>query len=143
MVSPILNKAVEAFTGYMGVIGSDHAYVHKGLAFTSVVNTGSIDALYKISFTTPTVASGLWIHWRPIGITTSAQYCQVELYEGDTFSSGSTVAPINRNRNSTTATTMQTFSKGTTVTLSGTLLASTGIGSAGNPVAQSGGGSGC
>lgn len=140
MVIPKLNKAIENFTGYMGVIGSDHAYVHKGLAFTAVINTGSISVLYKISFTTPTVASEKYIHWRPIGITTSADYCQVELYQGDTFSGGSTVTPINRNRNSSTTTAMQTFAKGTTVTLSGTLISSTGIGASGNPSARAGGG---
>ena len=142
MVIPLLNKSIESFTGYMGVIDSDHAYVHQGLAFTAVVNTGVISALYKISFKTPTVASGKFVHWRPCCITSSAEYCKIEIYEGDTFSSGTTVVPINRNRNSSTATTVQTFAKGTTVTLSGTLIESTGIGSTGIPTARAGGASG-
>jgi hypothetical protein len=141
-VIPALNKASENLTGYLGVISSDHAYVHKGLALTAVVNTGSISAAYKISFKTPTVASGKFIHWRPIGITTSADYCQVDFYEGDAFTGGTTVVPINRNRLSAVTSSMQTFAKGTTVTLAGTLLASTGIGTSGNPASQAGGGAG-
>ena len=140
MVNPLLNRASESFTGHLATIGSDHAYVHKGLAFTAIVNTGAISELYKISLKTPTVASGQYIHWRPIGLTSSAAYCKIEIYQGDTFSGGAAVTPINRNRNSSTVTTMQSFAKGTTVTLSGTLLSSTGVGSAGNPTAQRGGG---
>ena len=135
------SRASEDLTGYWGVIDSDHAYIHRGLAWTAVVNTGAISALYKISFKTPTVASREYIHWRPLGMTTSAQYCQIELYKGDTFSGGTTVVPTNRNDNSTNVSAMQTFAKGTTVTLSGTLKGSFGIGTAGNPAARTGGGS--
>ena len=39
MVIPKLNMAIEKLTGYMGVIDSDHAYVHQGIAFTSIINT--------------------------------------------------------------------------------------------------------
>ena len=142
MVIPLLNKAIESLTGYMGAISSDHAYIHRGMAYTAVVNTGSISALYKISFKTPTVASGKFIHWRPLCISTSAEYCQIDLYMGDTFSGGTTVVPTNRNDNSDNTSAIQTFAKGTTVTLSGTLKKSCGIGTTGIPTATSGGSGG-
>ena len=139
MVSPLLNRSSEAYTGYIGVIGSDHAYIHQGLAFTSIINTGSISSIYKISFKTPSVADSLWVHWRPTGVTSSADYVELEIYEGDAFTGGTSVTPINRNRNSTTSSAMQAFYKGTTVTLAGTIVESAGVGSAGGFFSSSGG----
>lgn len=139
-VIPKLNNAIERFTGYIGVIGSDHAYVHQGLAFTAIIDTGSISAAYDIAFTTPTVASGKYIHWRPIGMSSSADYVDVKLREGDTFSAGTAVTPINRNRNSTATTSMQTFVYNATSTPTGTIIQAVGVGTAGNAVSQAGGG---
>lgn len=130
----------EGLTGYIAVITSDHAYVHASLAYTAIINTGSISATYDIAFTTPTVASGKEIHWRPVGITTSADYVDFTLYEGDSYTGGTAVTPINRNRGSVQTTKMQTFVKGATVTPTGTIVSSGGIGSSGNPTARSGGG---
>lgn len=31
----------EGLTGYVGVIGSDHAYIHLGIGFTSIIDYGS------------------------------------------------------------------------------------------------------
>ena len=140
MVIPKLNSAIERFTGYVGSISSDHAYVHKGYAFTAIVNTGSISAAYDIAFKTPLVANA-YVHWRPIGISSSANYVSFNLYEGDAFTSGSTVTPINRNRNSSATSDMQTFVKGATVSPSGTIIQAGGIGTSGTPTARSGGGS--
>lgn len=140
MVIPKLNNAIEDFTGYLGVISSDHAYVHQGKAFTAIINTGSISAAYDIAFTTPTAASGKYVHWRPIGISSSADYVDVKLYEGDTFSGGTAVTPINRNRLSSATTTMQAFVKNATATPSGTIIQAGGIGTAGNAATRSGGG---
>lgn len=130
----------EALTDYFGVIDSDHAYIHDGLAFTSIINTGSISAAYDIAFKTPTVASDKYIHWRPIGITSSANYVDVTLREGDTWSSGTTVTPINRNRLSTDTSNMQSFAYNVTSSPSGTIIQSSGIGASGNAVSRSGGG---
>ena len=139
MIIPLLNQSVESFTGYVGVIDSDHAYIHLGMAFTAIVDTGTISSLYKISFKTPKLEDHLWVHWRPIGISTSAQYIEVNLYEGDSFSGGTTVPVINRNRNSTEVTSVQSIVKGSTVTLNGTLISSTGIGTEGRRTASGGG----
>lgn len=132
----------EGLTKYKGVITSDHAYIHQGKGFTAVINVGTISAAYKIGFTTPTAAVNRHIHWRPASITTDTAYCLVELYEGDAFTEGTAVTPINRNRNSATVTAMQAFAKGVTVTPAGTRLAIVGVGTAGTPASSSGGGGG-
>lgn len=132
----------ERLTGYLAQISSDHAYVHKGWAYTAVIDIGSISAAYNIAFTTPTVASDKFIHWRPVGMSSSANYVSFKLYEGDTFTGGTAVTPINRRRTGTIPTTqMQAFVTGATSTPAGTLIQAGGIGTAGNPSARSGGGS--
>lgn len=67
----IVNKLLGIFeylTGYIAQISSDHAYVHKGLAYTAIIKTGSISAAYDIAFTTPATADNKYIHWRPVGM---------------------------------------------------------------------------
>jgi len=135
-------RAVEKLTSFITFISTDHAYIHQGKAFTATMTTGSIDAAYKIGFKTPTVASGKFIHFRPLGITTSANYVSIIMYEGDDFANGTGVVRTNRNRLSTETSKMQSFLKGTTVTPAGTILDYTGIGTSGIPAARSGGGSG-
>lgn len=146
MANARLTELVEGYredmTGYLAQIDSDHAYIHKGWAFTAIVNTGSISAAYDIAFTTPAESTGRYVHWRPTGITTSAEYVDVSLYEGDTFSGGTAVTPINRHRGSSLVSVMPTVVKGATATPTGTLLQSFGIGTAGNPSARTGGGGG-
>lgn len=124
------------------VVQSDHAYIHDGMAYDALINIGTISSAYNISFKTPTVASGKFIHWRPTDITTSENYIQVILYEGDTYTGGTAVTPVNRNRNSPNTSTMQVVAKGTTSTPSGTIIDIFGIGSAGTRQARSGSSSG-
>lgn len=138
----VLDGFQEGLTGYVGVISSDHAYVHASLAYTAFISTGSISAPYDIAFTTPTVASGKEVHWRPVGITTSANYVEFTLREGDSFSGGTAVTPINRNRESVQTSKMQSFVKGATATPTGTIVSLSGVGSTGAPQARSGGGAG-
>ena len=130
----------EGLTKYMGVIGSDHAYIHDGIAFTVLGITGSIaaGATTKFRFTTPTVASGKYIHWRPAhidGISTGVTY---ELYESPTASAGSTATPINRNRLSSNTSAMQLFNSGATVS-GGTLIQIIGGGTGSTGVTNAGG----
>ena len=141
-VEEYLQRFREGLTEYCGTISSDHAYIHQGKAWTAIINTGSISAAYNIGFTTPLSSSNKFAHWRPIGIDSSAEYVDIVLYEGDSFSGGTTVTPINRNREgfSSASSNMQTFSKGVTATPVGTIIQRTGIGISGNPVSKSGGG---
>lgn len=139
-ITEILEGTREGLTGYAGVIGSDHAYIHDGKAFTALIDTGEITADYDIAFTTPTVASGKFIHWRPIGVDTSSDYVLFTLREGDSFSDGTEVTPINRNRLSSSVTAVQAFVKNATATPTGTIIQQGGVGTAGNPASRSGGG---
>ena len=106
MVQPLFNKSFEKFTGFLTEISSDHNYIHQGLGLTAIINTGSISVAYDIAFKTPTVASGKYVHWRPAGITSSADYVDVQLTETETYTGGTTITPINRNRNSSTTSIM-------------------------------------
>lgn len=136
----IASQGQEELTGYSAVIGSDHAYIHDGIAFTAIINTGSISAAYDIAFKTPSAESGKFIHWRPIGIDTSADYVDIVLREGDTYSAGTSVTPINRNRLSTNTSKMQSFVYNATATPTGTIIQRGGIGTSGNAASQGGGG---
>lgn len=136
----IAKQEQEGLTKYKGVINSDHAYVHQGKAFTAVISTGSISAVYRIAFQTPTVASGKFIHWRPVAASTSAAYISIKLTEEETYTGGSAVTPINRNRNIAAVTTMQAFVHNVTASPSGTVLQSLGLGTAGVPANNAGGG---
>ena len=138
----------EGLTGFKTVISSDHAYIHDGIAFTGIINTGSISGAYNIAFTTPSIASGKFIHWRPIGITTSADYVSVVMTQDETFSNGTGVTPVNRNQAFAAVHPIEAASqiidmvKGATCTPSGIELVNTGIGTSGNPAARAGGGAG-
>ena len=130
----------EGLTGFQTGITSDHAYIHDGIAFTGIINTGSISAAYDIAFTTPSIADGKFMHWRPIGISSDADSVGWVMYEGDTFSAGTAVVPINRNRNSTNLSKVTTLVKGATATPSGTMISAGQVGTSGVPTAKGGGG---
>jgi len=131
----------EQLTGDLTNITSDHAYIHRGRAFTAI-GSGTTGATYRIGFTTPAESAGISIHWRPISITTTANAVGVTLTEGDSFTDGSALAPINRNRNSSRTSLMQAFDQGVTSSPSGTVLQSLTIGTEGNPNSRSGGAAG-
>lgn len=135
-----LTPSTDEFTGFGVEITGDHSYIHRGMAFTAVIDAGSISSAYKISFTTPAATVG-YVHWRPIGITTSANYVAMALYEGDAYTSGTAVTPINRNRNNVAASGVSMV-KGSTVTPAGTVIDIGGFGTAGNPAAAMGGAGG-
>ena len=136
----LLKGMKELFTGFMTVISSDHAYIHKGWAFTGLIKTPSITIPYHIAFKTPATLKE--IHWRPLGLTTSANYVGVELREGDASTGGTDNIPINRNRKSILTSLMQSFKQGVIATPVGILIDIDGLGAAGNPASRSGGGSG-
>lgn len=140
--SAILLDFQERETKYCGVISSDHAYIHKGLAYTAFISIGSISAAYDICFTTPNTASGKLIHWRPIGITSSADYVSWQMTEGETFTGGTATTPRNRNRNFADDSKMQAFVYNATCTPAGTVVDIGGVGTSGIATAKAGGQSG-
>lgn len=133
----------ELFTKYLPVIQSDHAYIHKGLAFTYLGTTGSLSAgaSTSIEFTTPSVGSGKFVHFRPTFISSSANYLTMSLNEASTTTGGGSVLTDikNRNRNSTTASAFQTLKTAVTVSVAGTQIDTLATGVAGGGSNNSGG----
>jgi hypothetical protein len=68
-------------------------------------------------------------------------YVDADLYEGDNYSAGTAVTPINRNRNFTNVSGVSMV-KGSTVTPAGVLVDIAGFGTAGNTAARTGGSGG-
>ena len=137
------NALEERFTGFMPVIQSDHAYIHAGLGFSYIATTGTLaaSATTSIEFTTPTVASGKFIHLRPTFLSSSENYMTMSINEASTATGGSSVLTsiLNRNRNSATASGMQTLKTGVTVSVAGAQIDTFATGIAGGRADNSGG----
>jgi len=143
-ITEILEQQQEGLTKYVGTISSDHAYIHQGKGKISIVEAGSISASYKIGFKTPKVASGKYVHWRPVGLFSDADTVKYRLYEDNAYTGGTAndIETLNRNLNGVTLSQMQDVKKGVTATLTGELIQLIRAGSTGNPSARSGGGAG-
>jgi hypothetical protein len=140
--SDILQKAQEGLTGYLGVIQSDHAYIHDGIGYAALITSASIaaGADYKIQFTTPGENSGKFIHFRPVHLTTTANVTRVRMYEDSTSISGGTAVTIyNHNRLSTNVSGV-TINQGVTATNGNALPVGTVAGTDGNTASRTGGG---
>lgn len=87
----------EELTHYKATISSDHAYIHKGIAFSYAGNTGSLaaGATYSLSFTTPLKNT---IHLRPTGFYSTANAMELRIAEASTVTGGSAGVAINRHR---------------------------------------------
>lgn len=135
----LLKQTREELTGSTATTSTDHAYVHAGKAFSAIIKTGSISAPYRFAFKTPSVASGKFIHWRPIRRSSSADYVELSLQEGDTYTGGTPVVPFNRNRLSSNVSQLQALVQGVTSTPVGIEIDFDAFGSAGGPTSKSGG----
>jgi hypothetical protein len=87
----------ERLTRFKAVISSDHAYIHRGIAFSFLGNTGSLaaGATYSISFKTPANRTS---HFRPVGFYATANAMELRIAEKSTVTGGTAGTPINRNR---------------------------------------------
>ena len=141
VITQAFSNFMERFTQFVGVIQSDHAYIHDGIGFSGLIETGSISAAYYIAFTTPAASTGKYVHLRPATISSDANSVKYVLYEGDTFTGGTAVTAINKNRNSSTAA-ATTVKKGVTTTPAGDIIAGGIIGSGGRPQSTAGGATG-
>lgn len=93
----LLRQEHEALTSFKAVIDSDHAYIHKGIAFTYSSNTGELAAAatYVVSITTP---ANKVIHLRPAMIHASANIMELRIARESTVTGGSAGTPVNRNQ---------------------------------------------
>lgn len=87
-------------TGMSASIGSDHAYIHEGLGYVLCGQTGSIAAagVEHISFKTPAVTSGKYVHFRPVRLSSSANSLSITMTEDAVMTSGTAATPQNLNR---------------------------------------------
>lgn len=126
----------ERVTKGVKVITNEHALIHAGEMFYAYSLTSiNAGATLKFTFTTPAVASGKYIHFRPAVISTSGDKLTMTMTEIPTsISGGSDVTAYNRNRLSTT-TALSTLKTGVTLTESATVVdvayvgGGTGVGS--------------
>jgi hypothetical protein len=135
-------RHTDLLTGYLANVESDHAYIHKGWAFTyQKVITLAGSATKACILKTP--ASGKDIHFRPIILGTSDSPVTLEFNEGVTYTGGTdqTDQIWNRNRQlAAVRTTTCTLVDGTvTITDAGTPLPVYYIGSGTNPSKATGG----
>lgn len=110
----------EPLTRFKAVIQSDHAYIHKGIAFTYVGNTGELAAgsAYTVAFTTPL---NRHIHLRPTLLFSSANAAELRIAEASTVTGGTPVTARNRNR-SLERPPLGTIAVGVTLSAEGTVL---------------------
>lgn len=140
MSNKSIMQRTDNFTGFQAVIGSDHTYIHEGIAFSISFSLGSISGAYYIGLTTP--ASG-YLHFRPMstGITSSANSINYAMYEALSYTGGVAYTPFNRNRNSSTVSTATVKTNVTATPGSEIQLDNMVLGTSGNPTARNGGAS--
>lgn len=123
-----LSRSLERLTNSNRVMDNDHNYIHEGRLFIYNEKFTSATTVAKaFSFITPTVASNIDIHYRPVIATSSGDKVDIELYEGATLSANGTdmkSSVINCNRQSSKTTQMQTFYSDSTISSAGTLIKS-------------------
>lgn len=130
----------DTLTGFHTTIDGDHRYIHEGKKFSAPLEiTMAQDDIYLISFTSPTVASGKYAHWRPVVISSISSNLLVRIYEDIASTGGDAVTPLNMDRNSATAS-VSTVKKGVTATVAAAnLIAVFSVGSGGGPQSRGGG----
>jgi hypothetical protein len=128
-----MDAMFEDLTGYVGVIESDHAYVHSGIAYSVSLDSGSLEAAgsKKFLLTTP-AAETAYIHFRPIAASSTANFARITFCETPTEVTGgdAVTTVVNRNRNSS-RTTGVVMKSGITAATDGTVLGQLTVGSGG------------
>ena len=115
------NGIVDALTGMLCSIGSDHAYIHLGKGYILAGQTASIASggVEHISFKTPPkVNGGKTIHFRPAKISSTANSLSVTIIEGAVMTSGTKATPQNLNRFKPNASTVEAYT-GATLSVAG------------------------
>ena len=90
----------ERITQSAKTITTDHTYIHQGYMYWAYVKP-TIDpaGTYKLTFTTPSVASGKEVHWRPSTVNPDADKVFLTMTEEPTaVTPGTAVQVRNRNR---------------------------------------------
>ena len=140
-----LAEASERITSAIRTIETEHSYIHEGIFFESFNKFTLAGGATRVVTIKPT--AGIYLHYRPTNLVTSADKVLIEFYEGATLTAatGTAVTPSNHNRNST-LTSKVTLLDAPTVTANGTKFAQVYIpgatGTGGTRTGQSAGTSG-
>ncbi len=131
---------IDKFTGFLAQVTSDHSYIHDGIGYALSGASASISAAgtWVLSITTP-ASNDAYVHFRPTGISSSANTLQMRIAEGSTVTGGSAATPQNRNRNSKRKP-LVTVATGVTLSAEGTILDYTQVGSGASASSSRGGG---
>jgi hypothetical protein len=131
----------DKFTGYPVNISSDHAYIHQGLGYNLPIESSSVAAagVYSVAIQVP---AGVFLHIRPTTWSSTANLGELKLFENSTFSGGSAVTPVNKNRNSKRVSKVVCTAGVTATNTTATLLMAESVGTGGTPSASAGGGGG-
>lgn len=97
-----LSNGTERITKAYRTISTNHGYIHEGIGFT-ISNKMDIAGNKVGGFSFTGIPAGTFIHFQPALITGIGGPIYVSLLEDYTFTGGTTLTPINRNRNSTNA----------------------------------------
>lgn len=109
----------ERITNAMRTIETEHSYIHEGIFYESFNKfTLAAGATRVVTLKTPV---GVYLHYRPTNLVTSADKVLIEFYEGATVTAetGTAVTPANHNRSSA-LTSGVTLLDAPTVTVDGT-----------------------
>lgn len=138
-LTELFEENKDKFTGFQTSMGADHRYIHEGIAFSLVGDTGAISAAgtYALTFITPPAAEGLYIHLRPAQFATTANTTTFTISEGATNSGTTAASSFNRNRNSSNVSKLTTY-KATTVS-GGTAIYQDMSGGGSSPTTRAGG----
>lgn len=85
---------VERVTTGFPVITTDHALIHRGIAYT-LSGVATVTDTYNIRLKTP---SDSYVHFKPTGISAAGGPAIVELLEGVSGAGGTLLTPRNHNR---------------------------------------------
>lgn len=123
----------DIFTGFDVTIGSDHAYIHEGKGYVLVGDTGSINAsaVWHISFKTPGLPGGKYIHLRPARLSSSANALAISITENAVMTSGTAATPQNLRRNIKKPSTVVIYTGATLSTAGDALIFQDAVGSGG------------
>jgi hypothetical protein len=116
--SIILSNSTDETTQCVKTIDFEHHEIHEGDHF-SVTGFESVNSGASVNFVTQTPNTTKWTHMT-FDVQGTSQ-TEIRVYEGATWSGGTSSSPINNNRNSATTSTL-TVSYKPTVTASGTLI---------------------
>jgi hypothetical protein len=95
--SGLIRNGIDEVTGCDISIDSDHANIHKGLAFSLPVNIGAVVAGVT-KYISIDIPSGVYVHFKDFSIWTEGTQATLSVFEGATYTGGATVDPVNRNR---------------------------------------------